>query len=64
MNVVGPVGTLYNASARIIGCKMTTVTGNNLTAGQTSDFNLVFIDRNNSDASSYHLLVSSISAAP
>jgi hypothetical protein len=64
MNVVGPVGTLYNASGNIIGCKMTTVTGNNLTAGQTSDFNLVFIDRNNSDASSYHLLVASTSAAP
>jgi hypothetical protein len=56
MNTVGPVGTLYNASGKIIGCKMTTVTGN--------DFNLVFIDRNNSDASSFHLMVASISAAP
>jgi len=64
MNIVGPVGTLYDTNGKVIGCKLTTVTGNNLTAGQTSEFNLVFIDRDNFDAGSYHLMVSSTSSPP
>jgi hypothetical protein len=54
---VSPVGTIYDASARVVGCDFTYVNSTHLDPGQTSTFKLTFSGRNYSDVASYRLQV-------
>jgi len=57
---VRPVGTLYDAQGRVIGCEVNTVEGHNLEPGEIKPFNLFFDDRNYWDGASYWLQVCGI----
>ena len=57
VDCVRPVGTLYDASGRVIGCEVNTVEGHNLRQGEIKPFNLFFDDRNYWDGASYWLQV-------
>lgn len=54
---VSPVGTLYNASGRVVGCDFTYVNSTHLDPGQTSSFKITFSGRDYSDVTSYRLQV-------
>lgn len=54
---VSPVGTLYNASGRVIGCDYTYVNSTDLDPGQTSAFELLFSGRTYNDVGSYRIQV-------
>jgi hypothetical protein len=57
VDYVQAVGTLYNATGKVIGCDFTYVNSTNLDAGQISSFKMTFTGRNYTDVSSYRLQV-------
>ena len=54
---VSPVGTVYNAAGKVVGCELTFVNATHLDAGQTSSFEMTFLGRDYSDVASYRLQV-------
>lgn len=54
---VKPVGTLYNASGKVIGCESTYVNGTDLAKGQSASFNVHYTGRDYNDAASYRIQV-------
>jgi hypothetical protein len=57
VDFVSPVGTVYNASGKVVGCDYTYVNSTNLDPGQTSSFRMTFFSRNYADVTSYRLQV-------
>lgn len=54
---VMPVGTLYNSANKVIGCDFTFVNSTHLNPGQSSSFDLTFLDRDYYDADHYKIQV-------
>ncbi len=54
---VSPVGTIYNASGKVIGCDFTYVSSTDLNPGQISSFEMTFVGRDYTDVTSYRLQV-------
>lgn len=54
---VRPVGTVYNITNRVIGCEFTLVSGYSLNPGASSSFEILFLDRDYIDATTYRLQV-------
>lgn len=57
IDYVSPIGTAYNASGSVVGCNITYVSGNHLTAGQASPFEMLFTDSNAANIRSYRIQV-------
>lgn len=49
VNLVNPVGTLYDAAGTVVGCNSTLVSSIDLSPGQTSSFELNFLGRDYAD---------------
>jgi hypothetical protein len=54
---VSPIGTIYNASGKVIGCDFTYVNSTDLNPGQISSFEMTFVGRDYADVISYRLQV-------
>lgn len=55
LGFVEMIGTLYDASGRVVGCEIGSVNGTDLQPGQTSAFQVNYFYRNYSDVVSYRL---------
>jgi hypothetical protein len=49
VSMVQPLGTLYNAAGKVVGCESTYIDGWNLNPGQTASFEIKYDWRNYSD---------------
>jgi len=57
VDFVSPVGTVYNAAGKVVGCDFTYVNSTDLDPGQSSSFEMTFLGRDYSDVTSYQLQV-------
>jgi hypothetical protein len=57
VSMVQPVGTLYDAAGKVVGCEYTNVDGFNLNPGQTASFEIKYDWRNYSDVASFRVQV-------
>lgn len=57
VDFVSPVGTVYNAAGKVLGCDFTYVNSTDLDPGQSSSFEMTFLGRDYSDVTSYRLQV-------
>lgn len=57
IDYVSPIGTAYNASGSVVGCNITYVKGNHLTAGEAGPFEMLFTDSNAASIRSYRVQV-------
>lgn len=57
IDYVSPIGTAYDASGSVVGCNITYVNGNHLTAGEASPFEMFFTDSNAASIRSFRIQV-------